>query len=311
MMQDETNRQGNTWPEEREKASPAGPRRIIPLREGDTPPIVPVINSYFPTQRALADYLARSPHLAWRVEGTSAYILGSHWKGRREIGWLLEATPGPDRPYLVDHLLGIYRQQSTALVIIGDREMRRGGQFYHGLGVTELEHVVVYERPLAPPPSIPQRLTILPLRHPDELTHLVDLEQATFPWLWWETADTFGRIAAQGEGEVRLAWLGHDLVGYLIVAAQRDYGHIHRIAVHPRWQGHGYGAELLAWAINHLQGKGARVVGLNTQTTNVISQRLYQGFGFRRTGESFRIYGLWLDHRYKSLYAKEDTTTGP
>ncbi|MBI5957029.1 MAG: GNAT family N-acetyltransferase, partial [Chloroflexi bacterium] len=73
-------------------------------------------------------------------------------------------------------------------------------------------------------------------------------------------------------------------------------GHLDRLGIHPSRQGLGYGADLLAFAIQRMASQGARRVGLSTQAENGRSQRLYEGFGFRRTGDSYQLYGLWLDH---------------
>ena len=135
-----------------------------------------------------------------------------------------------------------------------------------------------------------------PLQEGD-LPGLVKLEQETFPWLWWETATTFRKTHQHPDTWVMVAYLGDELVGYLILAVRGTWGHLNRIGVHPRHQGQGLGRELLTVAITEMARRGAHTLGLNTQTTNSHSQRLYEGFGFVRTGESFTIYGKWLDNR--------------
>ena len=57
------------------------------------------------------------------------------------------------------------------------------------------------------------------------------------------------------------------------------------LAVHPDHQGQGIGVRLMAEAIDFFKGEGARVITLNTQQDNQVSQRLYRWFGFRLAGE--------------------------
>ena len=53
-------------------------------------------------------------------------------------------------------------------------------------------------------------------------------------------------------------------------------------------------AALLAEALTRMAARGVTRVTLSTQETNVQSQRLYRGFGFRRTSDFHLIYGRWL-----------------
>ena len=139
-------------------------------------------------------------------------------------------------------------------------------------------------------------MTIRRLQEAD-LPALVQLEQETFPWLWWELAAAFLQSDRRPDTRVLVAYLDDELVGYLILAVRGTWGHLNRIGVRPRLQGQGFGRELLAVAIEEMARRGARTLGLNTQSDNSRSQRLYEGFGFVRTGETFKIYGKWLDGR--------------
>jgi ribosomal protein S18 acetylase RimI-like enzyme len=61
--------------------------------------------------------------------------------------------------------------------------------------------------------------------------------------------------------------------------------HLVRIAALPAHRGIGLGARLLAEVVGYARGRGAESITLNTQTHNLAAQRLYESFGFRRTGE--------------------------
>ncbi len=62
--------------------------------------------------------------------------------------------------------------------------------------------------------------------------------------------------------------------------------HLVRIAVDPAARGQGIGVRLMAAVIDFTRQTGADTLTLNTQQENRTAQRLYEWFGFHRTGES-------------------------
>lgn len=266
---------------------------IIPL----TPDLVGrlwlVSESHY-TVRLLREHLQEYPHLGWMVKESGDYMVGGYWKNRPAIGQIMESTASPHREELLSRLLQAYRSTGSELVVLSEREETRARAFYLGRGFVPLEDIICYERRDMSPPVMARRLHVRRLEEAD-LAALVKLEQEAFPWLWWETADSFRQQAQRADYWFLVGYLGDELVGYLILAVRGPLGHLNRIGVHPRFQGQGFGQELLAVAIEELARHGARVIGLNTQSYNTQSQRLYEGFGFTRTGELFRIYGKWLE----------------
>ncbi len=77
------------------------------------------------------------------------------------------------------------------------------------------------------------------------------------------------------------------VVGYAFVTSH--YGgrliHLVRIAVLPDRQRQGIGARLLYEIVARAAATGADVITLNTQAYNRAARRLYEWFGFRRTGD--------------------------
>jgi ribosomal protein S18 acetylase RimI-like enzyme len=65
--------------------------------------------------------------------------------------------------------------------------------------------------------------------------------------------------------------------------------HLVRIAALPAYRGTGLGARLLAEVVGYARSLGADSISLNTQTHNAAAQRLYERFGFRRTGEQQQV----------------------
>jgi [ribosomal protein S18]-alanine N-acetyltransferase len=265
---------------------------IIPLHPDDLHRIWLVAETHF-TTRALRQHLERYPHLGWMVHENGDYIVGSYWKERPAIGLIMESSPSSLRADLVQRLLQSYRETGSELVVLSEREVTHGLRLYQDIGFIALEDVVCYDRQDVRVPVLPRRLHVRRLQE-DDLPDLVKLEQETFPWLWWETATTFRQANQKPDTVVLLAYLDEQLAGYLILAVRGTWGHLNRIGLHPAHQRQGFGRELLAVAIEEMALRGARTVGLNTQSNNTRSQRLYEGFGFAATGESFRIWGKWL-----------------
>jgi ribosomal protein S18 acetylase RimI-like enzyme len=77
------------------------------------------------------------------------------------------------------------------------------------------------------------------------------------------------------------------VIGYAFVTAH--YGgrlvHLVRIAVLPDRQRQGVGARLLYEIVAYAAATGAETITLNTQAYNRAARRLYEWFGFRRTGD--------------------------
>lgn len=79
-------------------------------------------------------------------------------------------------------------------------------------------------------------------------------------------------------------------VGYQISTRHQSSGHLARIAVLPSMQGHGLGAVMLDETLRRFLRRSVRAITVNTQASNVYSQRLYERYEFRRNGFDLRVY---------------------
>jgi ribosomal-protein-alanine N-acetyltransferase len=120
--------------------------------------------------------------------------------------------------------------------------------------------------------------------YPGDFPALVALDEAAFDPLWCNASQTFAH-ALENLPYFVVAELAGQTVGYLFSNRQGDRGHLIRVAVHPDYQGRGIGARLLTDAIEFFRMEKVKVVTLNTQKDNAVSQRLYRRFGFRPMGE--------------------------
>jgi ribosomal protein S18 acetylase RimI-like enzyme len=93
-----------------------------------------------------------------------------------------------------------------------------------------------------------------------------------------------------------VAVLDNEIVGYQLSTQYRQSGHLARLAVSPDMQGFGIGAALLDDMIRRFLRRRVRTVTVNTQESNVRSQRLYEQYGFRRNGYDLPVYTINLTH---------------
>ncbi len=83
------------------------------------------------------------------------------------------------------------------------------------------------------------------------------------------------------------------MVGYQLSTLYRDGLHLARLATLPEVQGQGIGGVLLGQLIDQFARRGVLSVTVNTQRSNLQSQRLYQRYGFDLTGLDMDV---WMIH---------------
>jgi ribosomal protein S18 acetylase RimI-like enzyme len=130
------------------------------------------------------------------------------------------------------------------------------------------------------PEPVATAIEILPL----ELDHLepaVRVDHAAFapPWQL-DTQDLYQAVRQSDSATIAL--LNGEVIGYQLSTRYRETGHLARLAVMPDQQGKGVGGALLRHMIAGFLRKRVATVTVNTQLSNVQSQRLYEYYGFRR-----------------------------
>lgn len=298
---------------------------LHPLTQADVSRVQLRFNSHF-TRYTLADHVAEQPQLAWRNDQYE-YVVGGRWKGRDEIGELIElggpsrslarvfsagSALAPEPPWqerrasLLRRLVASYERLGASLVLLSDREAERSLSWYEELGWSAIEEIVYYHKPNveAPPPD--GRLTVLPMAGRD-VPRLMALERETFPWLWWYGIEEWASITFTPGTETFLAYVDGALVGYETHTVRNNRGHLDRLGIHPAWQGRRVGADLLSFAIQRMARQGAHTVGLSTQWNNERSRRLYERYGFVRVAGSQTLYGRVLSPEADERLRRDDT----
>ncbi|MDE2859650.1 MAG: GNAT family N-acetyltransferase [Chloroflexota bacterium] len=85
-----------------------------------------------------------------------------------------------------------------------------------------------------------------------------------------------------------------EIVGYQVSTRHCEVGHLARLAVIPGMQKRQIGSALLQRQLRDFEGRGISTISVNTQLSNLPSQRLYQRYGFFRTGFDLEIWNKAL-----------------
>jgi [ribosomal protein S18]-alanine N-acetyltransferase len=122
-----------------------------------------------------------------------------------------------------------------------------------------------------------------------DMEQVQDVDASAFEEQWHYPAFVLRRALATS-AYFSIAARGQQVVGYQFANQFGDEAHITRLAVRADCQGQGVGAALMADALTHLRNTGgARLITLNTQASNHVSQRLYRRFGFDTLQPAMRV----------------------
>lgn len=67
---------------------------------------------------------------------------------------------------------------------------------------------------------------------------------------------------------------------------------IHRLAVHPAYQGNGYGRQMMLFAEEYAKGEGVSSIRLDAYSLNPVSVAMYQSLGYRRAAGYCYFHGI-------------------
>lgn len=154
-------------------------------------------------------------------------------------------------------------------------------------GYTRATDVIVYEKRAMTLPEFGNQRARVRRAQSVDLARVLEIDRASFEAQWVKDEAVLGPAIA---GEVPffvVAELDGAVAGYCFATAhfQGRLVHLVRIAVDPAWRGQALGVRLMAEVVGFARVQGADSLTLNTQLENQTAQRLYEWFGFRRTGE--------------------------
>ena len=161
------------------------------------------------------------------------------------------------------------------------------------LGFHFVEDVITLQRNGSyVPVETAQNVTIRPSQ-PKDLLSIVEIDDAAFSPPWQMTARELQQ-ALDVAAVCTVAEHNQRIVGYQISTVYSDDAHLARLAVAPWLQGQGIGALLLDNLLQHFSRRHITTMTVNTQISNIRSQRLYRRFGFYRNGNDLQVWSITL-----------------
>ena len=128
--------------------------------------------------------------------------------------------------------------------------------------------------------ALPDFFEILPMRESDidEVT-MLESQLQHFPWQRGNFVDSLE------SGHV--CWvvrLGAQMIGFAVVMNVLEEAHLLNIGITKKLHGQGYGARVLRYLLDQLEGAGQQRMLLEVRPSNRRALDLYQHFGFRQIG---------------------------
>jgi len=120
---------------------------------------------------------------------------------------------------------------------------------------------------------------------PEDLKEVLAIEKVCFSNPW--TAETFlGEIQNKSISFPLSVIQLEDkkIIGYIIFWLIGNEAQINNVAIHPDYQGKGYGELALRYVLEHLRENGAQLVTLEVRTSNRPAISLYRKLGFQIIG---------------------------
>lgn len=267
---------------------------FVPLVPDDVPTLRRPAATAF-TTGALREHLARHPGLAWRSGDGGEYVVGGRWRQREDIGTVEELAARGHGPALLGRLRAAHAAAGARMVVVGAHEVEMRERLYRGQSFQQIDGIVRMQRLEGPAPrELPASPARLRAYDGLDCAAVLEVEQHSFDWLWWNSAAELTAYAAQPGVRIVVAEVGGRVVGYSGCTVHRRDGHLDRLAVHRSVQRRGLGRLLLVEALQAMSAAGARWIALTTQVANRQAQALYERYGFVLTRIEMPILGHWL-----------------
>jgi ribosomal protein S18 acetylase RimI-like enzyme len=215
--------------------------------------------------------------------GTDRLRIGP-WRGDAATAFLAPVAGRPASVDTIDRCLDVLAGQGYRNVLTAALSRTEQLPFYElGFTVHERLHLLRHDLrrlPEAPPARMRRAL-------PFDHTRVLEVDGRAF--------DEFWRFDREGLGEARRATpssrfrvaeirepvSGRPLVvAYAITGRAGDIGYLQRLAVDPDHHHRGIGSALVLDSLGWARRRGAHLVLVNTQESNVRAQALYERLGF-------------------------------
>lgn len=161
------------------------------------------------------------------------------------------------------------------------------------LGYTHVMDVIGYDKVGMETPSFGNQAVVVRRARAEDLQAVLQLDAACFPTPWVKGEEILGPALISAP-YFSVAEFSGTVIGYTYVTVHQAglHAHLVRIATAPTHQGIGVGVRLLAEVVRFCHHRRIDLLSLNTQDYNHQAQRLYEWFGFQRTGEAQAVLGV-------------------
>ncbi|MDW8299872.1 MAG: GNAT family N-acetyltransferase [Anaerolineae bacterium] len=160
-------------------------------------------------------------------------------------------------------------------------------------GFAHIEDIITMRRRSVEVPESPRPDVYVRHAHTYEAETAAAIDRAAFLPLW-ALDESAVRQAARSAASFTIAEERGRAVGYQISTLHGESIHLARLAVLPEAQGSGIGGTLLSELLSSFVKRGILAASVNTQASNVRSQRLYERYGFTRSGLDIPCWRIML-----------------
>jgi [ribosomal protein S18]-alanine N-acetyltransferase len=157
------------------------------------------------------------------------------------------------------------------------------------MGFQYVEDVITLHRTGTQAPTPVQHNLVLRNGYSEDITDIIKVDHAAFAPPWQMTRADIYHSQRQA-ASCTIAEFQGQVIGYELSTRHHTSGHLARLAVLPEIQGQRIGAVLLDNLISKFNRRGVRSLTVNTQQSNIRSQRLYSRYGFLRNGFDLPIW---------------------
>jgi ribosomal-protein-alanine acetyltransferase len=123
-----------------------------------------------------------------------------------------------------------------------------------------------------------------------DLGVIARLESELFAGEAWSSEMVADELTADYRAYIVLTNDDDEVIGYAGLFAPGSEGDVQTIAVHPDYQGKGYGRRLLAALLDEAALRGVKELFLEVRADNETAQQLYRSVGFEAIGERPNYY---------------------
>jgi [ribosomal protein S18]-alanine N-acetyltransferase len=231
-------------------------------------------------------------HKLMGMMGLSAPLNGGSWIR------LMAVAQGVDVGMMLNALWSSVEQsmsqtaiQTVAILLINTWM----SPFLPAMSFKYVEDVITMHRTGIDLPDLPAHGLTLRNGYSEDIDDIIRVDHTAFAPPWQMTRTDIYQSQRQA-ASCTLAEYAGQVIGYEISTRHHTSGHLARLAVLPDMQGRHIGTVLLHNLLSKFNRRGVRSMTVNTQQSNIRSQRLYARYGFYRNGFDLPIWQYDVGH---------------